>query len=214
MTKIGLVVPVLNNFKGFTELMESVDVPVLPIVIDNWNKNIGVSCGWNEGIRRAIKREIDVLLISNDDVVLMPGAIDNIIDSLPDYDLVSAAQIKDRRPTTGLIEGPADFSFFAIRPMEFVKKFGWFDQNFSPAYFEDNDMHYRILLAGGKTAMRFDAQMKHKGSVTQNSKKGGVVSSKMFEDNRAYYIRKWGAIPGDEEFKHPFNDVNMSIKNW
>jgi GT2 family glycosyltransferase len=204
---VGLVVPVLVNFEGFTMLMHSVDEPVQPFVIPNWDKNIGVSGGWNDGIRRAIDAGCDHALVCNDDITLFPGTIAKLRESVQEYDMVTAINTRDGGQTDEpqFPEGP-DFSCFMIKPAEFVEKFGWFDEEFFPAYFEDNDMHYRIRVAGGVAVCRTDAKMHHAGSVTQNWGGSPKVTSRMFEDNRAYYASKWGGVPGNEKYTTPFGE--------
>lgn len=213
--EIGLVVPVLSNFTGFAELMESVDVAVKPIVIDNWNTNRGVAGGWNEGIKRGLNQ--DVLIVTNDDVKFHPGTIETMAAAIGEYDLVSGEPYENLG--SGFLEDQPEFCCFAINPVNFVDKFGWFDENFTPAYFEDNDMHYRIKLGGGKTARIHHARIDHKGSVTQF--KGStdpdtpdrVVSHEQFRLNRGYYVTKWGGEPGDEKYTTPYN-IGGDIKRW
>lgn len=209
---IAFVVPVMKNFRGFAELMESVDTEILPIIIPNWVENIGVSKGWNDGLQTAIDSGCEYAVVSNDDVILNHGAINRMVMGLNDYDLVSAINTRDETTREGYDEHP-DFSCFAIKPKQFVDKFGWFDENFSPAYFEDNDMAWRIKTSGGTYARDLNAGMLHRGSITQNMD-GPVVTSPMFEKNRAYYVRKWGGWPGSETYTSPFNDSDATIKDW
>jgi glycosyltransferase involved in cell wall biosynthesis len=210
---IGLIVPVLNNFKGFAEMMHSVDVDIHPIIFDNWTDNHGVSIAWNAGLEKAIDLGLETVAFVNDDVVFPPGTLDKLIESSVDCDLVSGVNHDDAE--SGLYyDGFPDYSCFLVKPQEFVEKFGWFDENFSPAYFEDNDMHYRIKVAGGKSALRLDARFHHVGSVTQYAVAGGVVNSEMFEMNRTYYVQKWGGQPREERFLTPFNDPSKTHKDW
>jgi hypothetical protein len=217
MVKIGLCVPVLVNYEGFTKLMQSVDVPVLPYVVPNWEDNIGVSGGWNQGLRNAIRDDLDYLFIMNDDIVMQPHSMTRMMRGVENNHLVTAFNTRDENydhlDETHYIESP-DYACFVVRPWEFVTRFGYFDENFAPAYFEDNDMNYRIKLAGGKDRKCTSAPMYHAGSVTQNW--GGVphVSSEMFEDNREYYRQKWGGLPGEETFKTPFNKDDKTWKDW
>jgi len=218
MVRVGLCVPVLVNFEGFAKLMQSVDRTVRPYVIPNWGDNLGVSGGWNEGLRAAIRDKQDYLFIMNDDIVMQPLAMQRMMWGIGDgHDLVTAFNTRDEDyshlGSTQYIESP-DYSCFVVDPLQFVMKFGYFDENFTPAYFEDNDMNYRIKLAGGSDRKCTSAPMYHAGSVTQNW--GGVphVSSEMFEDNREYYRQKWGGVPGEEKFITPFNDPNKTIKDW
>lgn len=212
MLSVGLVVPVLSNFTGFAQLMNSVDRPITPIVLDNWNGNRGVAASWNEGIRRGAN--LDVLIICNDDVAFWPGTIDKLVEGLQDHELVSVVAT-DTGQTGYLEDEKPDFCCFAIGP-KFTDTFGWFDENFKPAYFEDNDMYYRLKLAGAYTALRLDARVDHGGSVTQFSAKndeGRVVSHHQFRLNREYYTAKWGGVPGEEKHDTPFGRGG-SIKEW
>lgn len=218
MVKIGLGVPVYKNFEGFTRLMASVDTAVSPFVIPNYDDNIGVSRGWNEAIRRAIDVGIDLLLISNDDVVFEPNCINALayhMSSTNEIDLLTATNIRYGIPDADGIQNTADFSCFMIRPGSFVARFGTFDERFSPAYFEDNDMAYRIDLLGGRYGQLVSAHMHHAGSVTQNFDGVPVVTSEMFEANRMYYAVKWGGVVGFEQYTAPFNGVTgKTPKDW
>lgn len=215
MLSVGLVVPVLSNFTGFAQLINSVDYPIRPIILDNWNGNRGVAASWNEGIRRGA--DLDRIIICNDDVAFWPGTIEKIIKGHEyGYDLLSVVAT-DTGQTGYLIPEKPDFCCFAIRP-SFVEKFGYFDENFKPAYFEDNDMYYRMRLAGGRSALKLDARVDHHGSVTQFKGKGQdsddrVVSHHQFRLNRDYYAAKWGGWPGKEQYTTPFNRGG-SIKDW
>lgn len=208
MARIAVVVPVYKNLTGALELLNSIDEPVIPIIIDNWRDNIGVSAGWNQGIKKAIEEECDLALVCNDDVILAPGTLWKLALGFLNNSvaMVTAVNARDGEPTeTAEYPESPDFSCFMIQPRLFVTDFGQFDENFSPAYFEDNDMHYRIKLAGGKAVCRTDAGMFHLGSVTQNwNPFEPVVSSAMFEKNKGYYITKWGGTPGNEKFTEPF----------
>lgn len=212
---IALIVPVMVNFRGFTRLMHSVDEEVLPVVINNWDANLGVSKAWNAGIIQAIGHEADYALIVNDDLMLFPGTIKKMRDYLADGNIfVTAVNYRDEGRYDSW-EGPGvpDFSCWMIRPREFVVKVGWADERFSPAYFEDNDLHYRMKLAGVASPCLPDARMHHDGSVTQNWNGTQVVTPTMFNHNRFYYMQKWGGPPGQETFVHPFNHADNDYRD-
>lgn len=98
-----------------------------------------------------------------------------------------------------------DFSAFMITK-EGYEKVGEFDENFSPAYFEDNDYHYRINLAGLKAITVPMAVYYHYGSRTSvEGLPRSIERHQSFERNRQYYIKKWGGMPGKENYKTPFN---------
>lgn len=207
MARIGLVVPVYKNFPGFAEMMHSVDYLVLPIIIDNWAENLGVSRAWNYGIESAGINGMDYALVCNDDIFFDMGTIHKLVEAMenhPEFDMVTGRNRRDYEISEeeGYKNEP-DFACFMIRP-GFLDEFGEFDEEFSPAYFEDNDMHYRIKIAGGRAVCRTDASFYHYGSVTQNWDGQQVVNAAMFEKNRDYYIEKWGGQPGVERFDQPF----------
>ena len=215
---VGLVVPVMKNFKGFTRLMASVDIPITPYVINNWDHNNGVAAGWNAGIKWGFQE--DYLIICNDDVVLYPGTLTKLIVCLMrnalknPVDLVSV--VASDTGQTGYIDYEfPDFACFAISPKPFVEKFGWFDEKFTPAYFEDNDMVYRIKVGGGRQGLCLDARVEHDGSATQYmDRENPVVNSDLFEANRAYFKAKWGGLPHEEVYTTPHNQPNLTIKDW
>lgn len=216
MERVALIVPVLVNFEGLTRLMASVDREVVPIVIPNYENNIGVSGGWNQGLERAYKANCHKAIVSNDDIVFEPGSIQTLLDSLgPGIDLMSMVNTRDYPERGSGSVHDVDYSCFAVRPYDFLDKFGRFDEHFKPAYFEDNDMYYRIEVAGGMQRKNLNARMFHSGSVTQNWGGKPFVDSIQFEKNRAYYNTKWGGWPGNEKYTAPFNGITgKTYKDW
>lgn len=94
------------------------------------------------------------------------------------------------------------FSGFMINK-ECWDKVGEFDENFSPAYYEDNDYHYRINLLGLKAIVLPTSMFYHYGSRTN-----AEAFDKPFIDssgNHRYYVQKWGGSPGRETYKTSFN---------
>ena len=214
--RVGIGVPVLNNFKGFAELMASLSGSEFTLYVEsNWIKNIGVSKSWNSFLLKGMDDELDLLIICNDDVVFNN---DTFFELTRDWAIKPADTILVSA-TTGQREwkfGEApDYSCFAFNPEEMHETVGLFDENFTPAYFEDNDSHYRINLANKKAMYWGYAQIKHKGSQTQNAiPDKPIVTSEMFENNRSYYKEKWGGQPGTETWTTPFNDKSKTLKDW
>lgn len=210
---VALIVPVLYNFEGFTRLMHSVDYPVRTIVIPNYDNNIGVAAAWNKGLSQ-VTDENEYAIIANDDVEFHHHAIERLISALDDFDLISAVATPDP-PRGPEVHGFPDFACFAIKPVDFVSKFGTFDENFFPAYFEDNDMVHRINVGNGRQGVHMSAGINHEGSATQFWNGGKVVSDKQFEENRDRYIAKWGGRPTEETFYAPFDGMtNKTYKEW
>lgn len=75
-------------------------------------------------------------------------------------------------------------------------KIGGFDENFSPAYFEDNDLSWRYIFAGYKNFISKRSYFYHKGSVTGKSltnlneiyAKIKNISSKNIKTNITFYV--------------------------
>lgn len=214
---LSLIVPVLNNFKVFAEMMASVDYIVQPIILDNWNNNRGVAASWNEGMRKSLELGNNYALITNDDAVFTSGAIKEMYDFIKyksNAVLVSPNQ-NGGTVSNGPVENGADFFCFLVDIKKLVENVGWFDENFIPAYFEDNDMHRRLILSGLKHYILPDINVGHVGSATQNFEPGNpVCPPQQFETNRAYFIEKWGGQPGNEQYSHPFNNPENDIKYW
>ena len=223
---VALIVPVLKRFDLFTELIHSVDYPIHPIIMDNWNDNRGVSSAWNNGMVIAKKNKFDYAIISNDDVVFRKDTIKKLHDSIAmnEHVVIGADQIEDRENNGLINETHSDvyfspFACFAVNLNKLILKCGYFDENFYPAYFEDNDMRRRIELAGLTIKINTDAKIFHHGSATQNPNKNNIIDNwavkpAKFEENRLYYVKKWGGMPGEEKFSTPFNDPNLTLKDW
>lgn len=116
-----------------------------------------------------------------------------------------------------------DMSFFLLRKKTW-EKIGRFDENFKPAYFEDNDYHARIELAGGYIMRYTGSLVFHYGGMTQyhpqNPQDGVVVGTDAYKKNAEFFLAKWGHEPvhTKEEmlvhyYKTPFNDPILSLRD-
>lgn len=185
----------------------------------NFNENRGVSASWNLGIKMAIEKwDSKYFFIPNNDVLLHPKTIDTLIEKIQEKDVLmaTATDISGKisraldiealpAPSEDLKTEAPDFSCFLIK-RETIKSIGYFDEAFYPAYFEDNDYHYRIKLSGGYAYRYSRAIYFHYGSRTiKADEKVKFRSNLGYSNNRDYYIRKWGGAPGKELFKTPFN---------
>lgn len=222
MSRVGVIIPTLNQHKRALEAVSSIktehDWEFFPIC--NWINGFSVAQSWNHGMRLAMDRRHDYMLILNDDVLLAPEAIDTLVESMeqdPDIGIVTCRDYREHwllrnnpyatlhfyPEQSGLSDGP-DFAAFMIRPFAYLD-IGPFDENFKPAYFEDNDYCYRTILKKWKCVSHMGAAFYHYGSQTQNAGNQPVVPGLQFEMNRDYYMSKWGGPPGQEQWKVPFN---------
>lgn len=187
----------------------------------------------NFGVNDAFERGYDFVLVCNNDIVIHPEAIWRLHERLMkgDAGMVTCMDVRGQMQQEGIApdhigdlnpkdkegveEAPhPNFSAFALTK-ECWEEVGEFDEIFAPAYFEDNDYHYRMGLCGVSSIVLPPAMFFHFGSGTQNeANENGLpmVPGGMFENNRASYARKWGGIPGQEKFSHPFNDETKDVR--
>jgi hypothetical protein len=190
-----------------------------------------VAKAWNDGIRGAIQDGCAYVLVVNDDVVLKSNAVDRVVAFAerqhdPDTVLWTMGQYEDLRT---LEEAPEDenagehpnFSAFMVRA-DFPRHCGWFDENFAGGYFEDNDMHGRLVLAGKKAVVYGGARFYHFASATlRYDAELQAKSHARFEANRAYFAEKWGHLPVNEPaemrrvyYQHPYDEGDKPLSYW
>ena len=195
-----------------------------------FNPNQGLQKAWNTILDYGFNNGFDYVFIGNNDTIYHPNTISHLMRALnnsqSDVVMVTAINIKGECPTPEAIytidettkanleanEHP-DFSAFMVNK-KFLDEVGYADEGFYPAFFEDNDLHRRIKMAGLRALNCPMAVYYHFGSGTQYNPKyqEGRVDGEKFAKNRHYYASKWGNIPGHETFAKPFNDSNKSVK--
>ena len=189
------------------------------------------SKSWNYGVRDAFERGFDYVFIINNDVILNPLAIDKLVERFAKddifmatcMDVTGACLTPDHILTLPINEATPEsehpcFSGFMIN-RKCWETVGEFDEGFSPAYFEDNDYHYRINLSGGKAIVLPTSIFYHYGSRTvveglndEAGRKQKASQHESFKNNEVYYKTKWGGLPGRETFKNPFGDESKDYK--
>lgn len=119
---------------------------------------------------------------------------------------VDEATWKSRSGVDLTMQGGPDFSCFLIN--KHCHELYRFDENFVPAYFEDNDYHRRMILGGHRDRIfSVNVPFLHYGSVTVNrDEKTKREWGPKFEKCREYYAKKWGGLPGAETFETPFDE--------
>jgi GT2 family glycosyltransferase len=192
-------------------------------LVANPSGNI-LASAWNLGIRYAFKNRSNFCLILNNDLILHPQCIDNLVSFAgkhPEFLLWSASEWANSRTLTKALLTPSfsphpHFSCFMLSSQT-VKKVGYFDEHFTMGYFEDNDYHTRILLKGDQAAATDSAKFYHYGSRTINVDDRLRIEGKYhYQLNRVYFQKKWGLdIHGrafsppetilKEIYPHPFN---------
>jgi GT2 family glycosyltransferase len=215
--KTTLLVPTLSRFDLLNRLLQSAESQKIDdyIIIDNSNgllelenknvittHNIGVAGSWNIGLREYSEQPDRLLIICNDDNVLQLNAV---------QELTALATANSEHGFYASRGG--GFSFFALVPYIAVRTVGYFDEGFYPAYFEDNDYHYRMKLAGVDFICSehdlYELGVNGQGSQTINSnmtREQDKVSIRLgYEANHMRYKAKWGGETGQETYTTPFN---------
>lgn len=194
-----LGVPVLNRGDLAERMLGSVDLGVAEtLVILNGNAdetrshlkghqvtfidpgfNLGVAASWNFVVRA--RPAAPWWLIVNADIQFGAGDLECLADAM-----------QKPGPRVACLY---EFGAFGINA-ETVDTVGWFDENFHPIYFEDNDYRRRCHLAG-VPVVNLISRTRHDNSATIAS---GYArhNDRTFPRNGDYYAAKWGGPPGQE----------------
>lgn len=200
---------------------------------------VALSEAWNRGMSESLKdSECEYVFFPNNDVIFHKTTIDNLIKGIDELnymmvtgenvapkmtieDMKSREKMGDwewdsRQITSWMDQGP-DFSCFMVK-RDFREKFGYFDENFYPAYCEDQDVHIRILKMSEVAKRLTVAPYYHLSSQTLvNNSTISPTIKKGHGDNQVYYRYKWGvdhanALNG-EGYGKPYNQ-DRDIKYW
>jgi GT2 family glycosyltransferase len=204
-----IIVPVLNRPELLYRMIRSIDVVFdRLLVIDNGDvadreylealdssvrviapgHNLGVAASWNLGMKAT--PEAPWWFITGFDMEYTPGDLAQLV----------AEMESSPKPRTVHLRG---YSSFALNRAT-LERVGYFDENFHPAYFEDNDHAYRCYQEGLEVVHLINSS-KHEGSATIfGDQSYRDQNHKTFEKNKAYYIAKWGGGPEQEFWKKPF----------
>lgn len=177
-----------------------------------------LASAWNKGINGCLDSDCEYIVIPNLDIEFRSDTVDNLVKFAKEnqeyngkrvlmwggLEIKDKSKLNDSLPSESISEG-AGFWFYMIH-RDLFKLVGEFDENFKPAYFEDNDMAYRIKLAGYTSLTSNQVQAFHYGSSTlNNDAELAKTMPAFFEKNKEYYIKKWGGLPEQERYDVPFN---------
>lgn len=180
--------------------------------IDPWFKgdkvgsteHSGVSGSWNWLLEFAFGRDYDALVVVGSDTEMQPGFLKDFLE-----------EYEQRGLDFAVTRYPIIWNCWVMN-RRCYETVGVMDCNLWPAYYEDNDYHRRVNLSGlGIDYIGNPDGMGHFGSATIRkdpvaNKANGIT----FGMNQAYYVAKWGGLPGEEKFPTPFNDPTLTIKDW
>ena len=153
-------------------------------------ENLGVAKSWNMLMDYADKINATHVLMLNDDIYLgrTEHEINMLIRNNKEADFINSFQ---------------NWCSYVLR-VEAWKKAGKFDEEFFPAYFEDNSFDYKMTLTEAKkTWTSFLDPLVYRNSMT--IAKDPALNNR-FTQNRELYIRMWGGLPTEEKYLTKFNE--------
>jgi len=208
------------NLEGCLASMQTVEVPLLIVdnsvagdthamtlpqraEIESHPRNLGVAASWNRGLARGAHWT----LILSASMRFGPGGLTAFVEAAS-----KAAN------AYGTDCGKFVFHCTVIGRAT-VERIGRFDENFYPAYFEDNDYWRRMILAGitgceDAWLPRFAPLPGMHCVGSGMAVQGGFVPMADPTSSRDYFIRKWGGPPACEVFRFPFNDASKDLEWW
>jgi len=215
--EIRLMIPVLgfavySQFDKADRLLASIDYPIRHLVIidnsqtQNWEPKkpesvefffvlrmpygIGLVGAWNLVIKSTPYAPYWVLI--NDDAWFEPGALQTIAEQA-DPDALNFVDIIPEWSCLVFGEGA-------------IAKAGLYDERFYPLYFDDNDLHRRMIKAGVKEK-RIPAKIHHENSSS--------LSGKSNENNRTYDANRklMDKKIAEEDFSPGFWDLTIRRAN-
>lgn len=206
--KLIIGIPTLNRADLLNEALEKYfeDFQNIEIfIVDNGNQsiitreekfaiyrpseNLGVAKSWNTIMDYAEKVDASHVLMLNDDIYLgrTEHEINMILKNNNNADFINSFQ---------------NWCSYILK-VDMWKKAGKFDEEFFPAYFEDNSFDYKMtLLKANKSWTSFLDPIVYRNSMT--IAKEPSLNNK-FSQNRATYIDMWGGLPTEEKYLTKFN---------
>ena len=152
-------------------------------------ENLGVAKSWNYIMDYADKVEATHVLMMNDDVYLgrTEHEIKMVMRNNENFDFINSF---------------LNWCSYILK-VEAWKKAGKFDEEFFPAYFEDNSFDYKMTLIGAKKSWTsFLDPVVYRNSMTI-AKEPSL--NHRFSLNRQTYIDMWGGVPTEEKYVTKFN---------
>ena len=167
------------------------------IELTEFNDNRGVAHAWNLGLRRAFSDGFGRALVMNNDIVLASDTVPALERGLERHGGIVSAHTVAAMSAMYLIERksmvyglPVDYSCFMLGAETF-ERVGPFDEQFWPAYFEDQDFDCRAESMGIPRGYVGDAVAVH--FVSQTLQGGHVPEhAAYFERNQRLFLARWG----------------------
>lgn len=156
-----------------------------------FEKNMGISHGWNTGIKASRGKYITLL---GDDTIVHDGWLEALQKAM-DMPLAGLANVyvENLPQGIGIVENYKWFSHACVMlTQSTIRRIGYYDEKtFFPANFEDVDYSTRVMKAGLKLYVNYGSSIQHKEGKTVHAKD---ISSRFTEMKRRF-IEKHGFDP-------------------
>jgi len=162
----------------------------------------GVSAAWNKILEYAFSNGYELVVVVGSDTTMEPGFLENYVKEFEDKNLQFA------------VANEYSWNCWAMSK-ECYETVGSFDPNMF-VYYSDNDYHHRVHLSGINWAFIGNQSLFwHYGSATiRKSESYNSANSITFGMDGKYFSEKWGGYPANETFQLPFNNHELTIKDW
>lgn len=194
-------------------------------IIENF-ENLGYSGGNNIGLRYIKDTEYEFVGLLNNDILFTPNWLENTMESFnfnetlglisprnnekckltPDNYLNGYKKYLSKYKSALKYVVTPFFSCVIIKK-EVVDKVGLFDENYSPAFWEDNDYSFRAAYLGYSLAYTNSAFIYHNHGTTSSS-----INSEIFERNKQYFFKKHPL--GKWIWEHKRSNIFKDIKRY
>ena len=230
MNQWQMIIPHIGPLSNLIECLNSMNSPVLPIpllIVDNsptgetrrivglpggtevvyHPENLGVPASWNLGLKRGAHWTL-VCSASTRFEVPLAEFLDGAAERAGDYGLQLFNSSGEGMGWHLVIFGKAT-----------VDRIGYLDENYYPAYYEDNDYGYRMRVARigyceGVGHPTWAGPVHDVGNAIALS--SGIVGMTAYDMMalKHYYSTKWGGPPSKELWEHPFNNPANGLDYW
>lgn len=197
-----LIVPVINRPDLFRRCVESIDIDVRLVVVDNSPEGFAIdhvpdsahvmeppgNLGYGASVNTVIKAlpHEPYWLCANADVEFAPGDLSRLAGATEEWGWV----------------GLTDWRAFGLTAAT-VERVGFLDEGFVPAFCEDADYERRCSLAGIRWGF-IEGETTHVRSVSLADY--GDDNARSYPANVRRYVEKWGGmLRGGETYETPWD---------
>lgn len=166
-------------------------------------ENLGYSKGNNIGIKKALESGYEYIALLNNDILFTPNWLEDSIrlfklnnrlgmispriqpKGINKFNYLKKYKNYLQKFTSEFKESIEPLFCCVIIKREVIEKIGLLDENFTPAFWEDNDYCLRAMYAGYLLARSNRTFVYHNHSTTSKS-----ISNEIFNRNKDYFFKK------------------------